>query len=530
MCTGNTLTLLLSGHVLRPQSADLRPFWRGFIELQKKLPKSKKVTQIATHSWNKEMQSLVEVVYAPQAQKHERQPCFYPDFMMEIEPPNRFEQGIERLNSTWKNVSFQSILGNVRSRMYAIALMDKLPQQSSQVLMTRWDLGQTGSHQVNQLVVDAALPENYLYLAYYSEVDEGYADMWILAPWEDAKCFQNLDKSILQSLKGENDYLDLCLKKGWPRSRVRSFYEDWWTGKWGQYTRKFLREIEKKITKIASGNEFINRVSRRLNRTLSAFLNKPPVTAENSFLEKENSKKIIFPEFLALNIHALLKYFVLSEGLREKVRFLTYQDFSLSTQSGQLIAPKPIVLVLHQGFDQILMDKIFLETPLPLQSVYWLDSGRITRCFIDKELNIKISYYSIPQKDVAKEIQYVCHIEKNMSSKLEMPILILPNAEKYIQCKDWFYLNALIKYIYWSQTEYIKFDSEIDGSPHLEFPDLYVIRSQDNFSLFKAIGTLAGITSFVQAIVKFSRSDQVDSSRCRMSLDFLVVKKTEGLF
>ena len=37
------LTLVLSGHLRRPESADLRPFWRGFIELQKKLPAGKSV-------------------------------------------------------------------------------------------------------------------------------------------------------------------------------------------------------------------------------------------------------------------------------------------------------------------------------------------------------------------------------------------------------------------------------------------------------------------------------------------------------
>jgi hypothetical protein len=60
------LTLVLSGHLCRPQSADLRPFWRGFIELQKKLPSGKPVSQIVAHSWNPGLASLAYAAYAPQ--------------------------------------------------------------------------------------------------------------------------------------------------------------------------------------------------------------------------------------------------------------------------------------------------------------------------------------------------------------------------------------------------------------------------------------------------------------------------------
>lgn len=71
------LTLVLSGHLRRPQSADLRPFWRGFIELQKKLPAGKPVRQIVAHSWNPDLATLAHAVYAPQAERHEHQACFF---------------------------------------------------------------------------------------------------------------------------------------------------------------------------------------------------------------------------------------------------------------------------------------------------------------------------------------------------------------------------------------------------------------------------------------------------------------------
>jgi hypothetical protein len=115
------LTLVLSGHLRRPNSADLRPFWQGFIELQKRLPKSKPVRQIVAHSWNPELGSLADFVYKPTARTHERQKLFYPEFLNLIEPPDLFERGLDRPKSTWKNVSIQSILGNVKSRAWLLS-------------------------------------------------------------------------------------------------------------------------------------------------------------------------------------------------------------------------------------------------------------------------------------------------------------------------------------------------------------------------------------------------------------------------
>ena len=122
------LTLVLSGHLCRPQSADLRPFWCGFIELQRRLPMSKKVGQIVVHSWNPELANLARVVYAPHAECHETQPCFYPEFVQLVDPPERFELGLDRLNSTWKNVSLQSVLGNARPCAFVFGMIRLRPQ------------------------------------------------------------------------------------------------------------------------------------------------------------------------------------------------------------------------------------------------------------------------------------------------------------------------------------------------------------------------------------------------------------------
>jgi hypothetical protein len=523
---GAELTLVLSGHLRRPQSADLRPFWRGFIELQKKLPAKKLVSQIVVHSWNPDLADLARVVYAPHAELHEHQVCFYSEFVQQIEPPDRFEHGLNRLESTWKNVSIQSVLGNARSRARAIQLMDELPAGEGQVLITRWDLGQTGSTQVNQLVADAALPEEYLYMSYFSEVDEGYADMWLLAPWQLARRFGRFDAFVLDALTGQNRYLELFTETGWPRARVKTRYETVLSHPLGQRVYAVATKIVRGLQGRARGDALPQRIVRRLTGSLQRFLVQPPVTAENSCVPDFEPRPTVFPAFQALNIHALLKYFILSEGLRDRTRFLTHDDFEITAQSGQLINPQPIVLLVSDA-DDTAVACLIAESPLPLAAVYQMAEGAV-REHVPDGRGDWVTEMLQPTSSAPRDLM-VCALnaaDKHVEGTL--PALLMPTVDRYLGCADWFYVNALLKYIVWSDLGYVGLDCARRGRPHQEFPDLQVVRGGDAFSLHMAAGTVAGI----RALLVVADPELVDmcGRANRMLLEFPVVVKGENLF
>ena len=521
------LTLVLSGHLRRPQSADLRPFWRGFIELQKKLPAGKPVCQIAAHSWNPDLAPLAHAVYVPQAERHEHQACFYPEFMRQIEPPDRFEQGLDRLTSTWKNVSIQSVLGNARSRARAVELMDELPSPQGQVLITRWDLGQTGGAQVNQLVADAALPEDYLYLSYFSEVDEGYADMWVLAPWADARRFGRFDSFVLDSLAGRNRYLELFTGSGWPRARVKTRFEAWWSHPVGQrihaLTSKFVQGAQNR----AWGDALPQRVVRRLIGPVQRFLSQPPVTAENSSVPGFEAQPPVFPAFQALNIHALLKFFILSEGLRDRVRFLTHEDFDLSVQSsGQLINPTPVVLLVHEA-DDAAVARLRGESSLPFAAIYQMDAGNVRQHVPHSQGGWSVT--ALRAAGSAPRDFMVCALDAELRREAgALPVLVMPTVERYLGCADWFYMNALAKYLAWSRTGYVGLVGPRAGKPHLDFPGLQLVRGEGAFSLRMAAGTAEGLRAFLD--VADPDLNEVSDRADQMLLEFPVVVRDGGLF
>lgn len=517
------LTIVLSGHILRPESADLRPFWLGFIELQKKLPATKPVRQIVVHSWNPELAPLAREVYAPQVERHENQACFYPEFIWQINPPDRFEKGVVRLTSTWKNVSMQSLLGNARSRSRAVKLMDELQSCKGQVLITRWDLGQTGSAQVNQLVADAALPEDYIYLSYFSEVDEGYADMWVLAPWADARRFGHFDSFVLESLTGKNRYLNLFSEEGWPRAREKTSFEKWRSHPLGQRIYKLMTKIVCFVQNYSLGDALPYRVIRRLTGSLQRFLLQPPVTAENSCLPNMRPPK--FPKFLALNIHALLKFFILSEGVRDRVRFLTHEDFEITLQSGQLINPKPIVLVIHDAGDAE-MAHLLSDSPLPLAAAYQMSEGNLNQYIPDGKGSWAVT--ALRAASSFPRDQMTCALDAELLRDAgTSPVLIVPKIEFYFGCTDWFYMNALMKYLVWRKMGYVGLENSRSGRPHLEFPGLEMVRG-GGFSLRLAAGTVDGIKEFL--ISSDPELVEVCERVEKMQLDFIAVAQEKRLF
>lgn len=523
---GAGLTLVLSGHLLRPQSADLRPFWLGFIELQKKLPAGKPVRQIVAHSWNPELAPLARAVYSPQAERHEHQACFYPEFMWQITPPDRFEKGVDRPSSTWKNVSIQSVLGNARSRARAVELMDELPSSKGQVLISRWDLGQTGGEQVNQLVADATLPEDYLYLSYFSEVDEGYADMWVLAPWADARRFGCFDTFVLDSLAGRNRYLELFSRGGWPRARVKTRFEAWWSHPVGQRVHALASKLVQGVQNRARGDDLSQRIVRRLAGPVYRFLSRPPVTAENSCISEFEAQPLVFPAFQALNIHALLKFFILSEGMRERVRFLTREDFDITSQSGQLINPKPVALLVHDA-DDAAMAHLLTESPLPLAAIYQMGAGNVRQHVPDGQggwvVTALCAAGSSPRDFMA------CALDAELRrDEGPVPVLVMPTVDRYLGCTDWFYMNALAKYLDWSCTGYVGFASSLAGKPYLDFPDIQLVRGGGAFSLLMAAGTAPGLRAFLD--VADPDLKEVSDRADRMLLEFPVVVKDGGLF
>jgi hypothetical protein len=231
---------------------------------------------------------------------------------------------------------------------------------------------------------------------------------------------------------------------------------------------------------------------------------------------------------MALNIHALLKYFILSEGLRERVRFLTREDFDIKAKSGQLINPQPIVLFVHEAVDAA-MARLLAESPLPLAAVYHIEIGAGTvRQLVPDGLG-GWGMTTLRKAGGTPRDLMACALDAEYRrGEGSAPVLVMPSVNRYLGCTDWFYMNALAKYLAWSLTSYVGLASSRTGKPLIDFPDLQLVRGGGAFSLRMAAGTLEGVRAFLD--VADPDLTEVGDRADQMQLEFPVVMKDGGLF
>jgi len=463
------LFIVISGHICRDNSEGIKSFWKGFIELQTRLPSDRTLTVLG-HHWNPEWADLVKFVYGTNNIQSEVQKSFFNDFVNTKVDSDFFESNLDRSHSTWKNVSLQSVIGNVRSRSKAVEKLLTLPNitDQSQILMTRWDLGQSGTNEVNKLIFDSSLPLDYIYIAYFSEVDEGYADMWVICPYKYAILFKDLDKFFVDSLNGLNGFIELFTQKGWPLSSSKIIHSSF------EKIFKFkLFKAYQRINHLLIKHDLLSKFSvlEKVFRRFGIFVKKPLLSAENTLIYEEDivDARRIFPSFQALNIHAIYKHFIIESGLRDKVRFLDVQDFEIDSGLGNLIAPSEINLVLlEQNLSLDTIDSIFKKNPLHIKMILTVKDG----CLYSYEAYgspISIKVFNPNDCLIGSICDYlVAKFDCNCA-----PVVVVDSYTRYLECSDWPYFNALIKYFFWTKQTYIGLDKKFENKVEsCDFPFL----------------------------------------------------------
>lgn len=493
--------LVLSGHVCREHSRDLKSFWSGFIAIQRGLNVDHDQLDIVAHSWNPEQDDLVRRVYTPRQYLSERQPNFAAEYMPAIKPVDWFEDGLVRVRSTWKRVSPQALLGNAHSRSAAARLIDEMGQDYAQVVFARWDQGQTGSRSVNTLVHDASLPKDLVYMANYSEIDEGYADMWIIAPPQLARKFSGYKQFLLDCLAGRNDYVADFTRNGWPLAL---------RGAPGRLAD--LKLIGKAVKKYAGRRRrgrleqlYSFAISRKTQwlRKLQVLFGKRREFGEHSLLLNDRVPSAIWPRYQALNNHALLKYFIHQQGLRKDTRFLDVNDFA-KKHSGVLINPVPYVLVIysHSSYAdcwRMVVGQARRCMPENCARIVILseESAKTRQEFagLNPDEQIELLSYDEAAPYTERLRKAFVHLSEKWSTAYfiheDMPLYAPVDAH---------YLNALLHYFAGSTEIYIKLVDTTavdDKQAHPEFPGLVVNTGGYSLSVQPSLIKLKDFANFL---------------------------------
>ena len=495
------ITIILSGQITYTERHGLYPFWSRFIELQRRLPAACMIDNIFAHSWNPEYERLIEITYSPYANTN---------------------QAKRRCNQKYdKNTSH--IIDEIKSRSNALKLAAKCQSsdQFSRAVMVSWNLSGKDDYETEGLVFDDGLPKELIYLAYHSNVDYGYACHWIICPWKLAHSFTDFDQFSKRKIA------ELSQNKTFVSS-VKQFLRKMKFTLSDVYNSRIFT-ISKLLSNMRNNSLATNRLSKlkyKLFDKLLKTFNKSMLSLEISYYPSEkNEAELAWPPHQQLQNY-LFKLFVTKRGLRNDIRFLLSDDFEIAFTAGKLISPARINLVCHSCSkpDRPLAEKLFTNSPLPLKSVSFVVKDAVY-CFFNKDKKIiekkKLSLnrpgYPISLNEILIELQRI--------HPCNQPRIVLRNIEQFLACADWPYLNAVLKYLIFTESECGIFDSSETGIPNSQFPDLYFNSPDISASFSSAILTLNAINKLSEVSENGKNMVELRSDKSIVwPFDFLATK------
>jgi hypothetical protein len=461
-----TTHLILSGKLYR------RPidFWLGFINIQRAL-KTNDHIKIFVHTWDKEKFDLISSVYG--------------DVYFSGESFKESDKMINSINKARYKMNLEdgyklpSFFYTYQSRNYALALLENQKISNlDRIVITRFDIGyRLVTPEVSTIIIDDSLPRDYIYMSYYNEIDEGYGDQWFVFGADYLSFFKKLEESIFDTLLNDEYYYDFT--NNWPNSKRQNKY----SRKLFYFKKIVINKLVELLRAFNIKNKSLLRKKQGLILKLDDLKDVIRGTAEiESFSGTFTSK---YQLDNALNSHAILKYLINNNGLRNRVRFLKFNDFE-PVELGIVINPSKfsVLIYSHSSYSDCWQMTItqFKENLTQMDYDLYIateDSeysrnqllkydGKITPIFYDDKHSYTQRIKAVfDELSMSYEISYFVHEDMPLYGKV-----------------DTIYFNSLIKYFSLSDEFYIKLvDTNYvnDKIHHKDFPIL--VRNKGLYSL-----------------------------------------------
>tara|TARA_B100000886_G_C20421574_1_gene491847 strand:- start:408 stop:1238 length:831 start_codon:yes stop_codon:yes gene_type:complete len=170
------------------------------------------------HSWDLENEKKVLSLYNPKKYNFEKQL----DFKEELEKINIDN---EEYKSSYGNTIFRT-LSFLYSRMMAVKIKSDYEEEKKFkydcVILARFDISRRGlkHHQtfyVTKMNFNPNFDMQYVYSAFWPQLNHGYADHWFYSCSENIDTVANLYYDVFEHYQSNSDYVKAVLN-GWPES------------------------------------------------------------------------------------------------------------------------------------------------------------------------------------------------------------------------------------------------------------------------------------------------------------------------
>lgn len=197
--------------------------FKGYEYLKKKVL-DKTDCDIFIHSWDIKNRSHIEKLYDCKKITFEQQKMFEDE--LKIIDQNHFfgesntAPGMYSINNCFKGLSFSY------SRQQSIKLKKLYEEENNFkydcVIVARFDIGQRGKehpqkYYATNINFDPDLNMNFLYSAFWDQLNHGFADHWFYSNSENMDVVGNLYDKLTQYYQSNSEYVNSVIN-GWPDS------------------------------------------------------------------------------------------------------------------------------------------------------------------------------------------------------------------------------------------------------------------------------------------------------------------------
>ena len=230
---------------------------------------------VFVHSWDLDNQERITSLYNPVECLFEKQITF-DDELEKIDQDYFFSEhggsapGMYSMNTVFKGLSF------LYSRKQVMEIKKGYEERTGMVydcvVLARFDLGQRGKEHPQRYYAtnfnfNPNLDMNYVYSAYWDQLNHGYADHWFYSNSENMNLLANLYDKVVEYYQPDSDYAK-SVTTGWPDS---NHYDEF----------------------------------------------------SNEFFQNNNGNKLkTFPLWGCIDNHKLYKWYFIDSGLYEKSKFI----------------------------------------------------------------------------------------------------------------------------------------------------------------------------------------------------------------
>jgi hypothetical protein len=235
------VALCLSGYFGTVSVGDYSTVYGGLDHLKDRIYSQCKNVDVFVHCWQPEHKKTVEDFYSPVSSIFEEQIDFEVVCKDNGIDQQYIDEGFPREKTMYKNAVASRILSFYYSRYKVLDLKREYEEENNfkydWVVATRFDIGQRGGSEVNQIKFNPAYDKDALYTAHWNQMNVGYGDMWFYGSSDIMDLYSSIYNNALEDFKKTSDY-EKCLTSGWFDSNAYNVFDH--TDK-----AQFTNELEK---------------------------------------------------------------------------------------------------------------------------------------------------------------------------------------------------------------------------------------------------------------------------------------------